>query len=89
MNTETPPVGRAPRKAAWEPISLGGVDGGAWRWLYAFAAVLCLACAAYMYVELRRSPTSAYVVAPSIGALWFVLRFLMVSKSGKNPDVGG
>lgn len=78
MSEERAPETQHPR---FEPISLGGAARAGMRWVYVFAVLGCVSAAAYMYVGQGRALTSAYVVAPAIGAVWFALRvFMMLGK---------
>lgn len=82
--TETPPdPTEPPRRARFEPISLSGAARTGRLWLYAAAVVCFVAVAGYMFVIDRQPISSPYVAAPSIGALWFGLRFFMMFGAGK------
>ncbi|MGD9965513.1 MAG: hypothetical protein AB7T59_03245 [Hyphomonadaceae bacterium] len=73
--TELPRVkGRLP----FDPEPFGkGVRQGA-SYLYAAVAAILVAVAVYMGAVVGHPLFSGYVLAPSIGALWFGLRLFML-----------
>jgi hypothetical protein len=46
--------------------------------LYALLAAVCIGAALYMGLAVRHPVFSAYVMAPAIGAMWFLARLVMM-----------
>jgi hypothetical protein len=60
-----------------------GAPGGGQVIVFAIAAVALAGLALYMGFVLHHPLTSAYVMAPSVGAAWFVMR-LVLKLSSRN-----
>ena len=90
MSTDPTPPAEPPRVKARLPfekpaMSLGG-GGGVQKVavvVYAALVVALVGLTIYMGAVQRLPLTSAYVVAPAIGAAWFALRlFMMMTPKG-------
>jgi hypothetical protein len=73
-------LSNAPRSRVRLPF--GGTGGRSFRVaslvIYAVLTTGLVVVALHAALVLRLSPTSGYVAAPAIGALWFALRLFMI-----------
>ena len=78
--TGGPPSWQAKTRLPFEKERLsvrGGVKGASIV-LYGLLAVVCVGAALYMGLVVRHPVLSAYVMAPAIGAVWFLARLVMM-----------
>jgi hypothetical protein len=61
-----------------ERLSVQGGAKSASLVLYALLAIACAGAALYMGLVVRHPVLSAYVMAPAIGAVWFLTRLVMM-----------
>ncbi len=80
MTEGDPPSWRAKTRLPFEKerLSVQGGLKGVSLVLYALLAIVCIGAALYMGLVVRHPVFSAYVMAPAIGAVWFVARLVMM-----------